>query len=92
MPLRGDSQNTIRTQAPNLDKAYERVIQLLASRAKAYARFWELWVRKGTHTTRERIIPQKHRSKLLYEQDVLGEWDISPILLSEAHKLSNHQT
>ena len=75
----------------NLEKAHARAIQLLTSRATAHASFWELWIRKGRYTSQERIIPEKYRHNLLYEQEVTGEWYISPPMLREADRLSKQQ-
>ena len=84
------TKSRIEQKQIDLAKAYKRCIQILISRVKAHASFWERWVHKAIHATRPHLIPEKHRENLLFQQEIMGEWSISNTLLDEAKRIGLH--
>ena len=62
------------------EKAYKRLISMLISRYTAEAEFWKSWVQQAHFSYTPRIIPQQHREKVVYSQDMEGYYEISSVI------------
>ena len=68
--------------------AYERFVKMLYGRINAHGRQWQIWVRRNQNTSKDKIIPIKHRHRTVIEQWVDGRYEIHKKLREELAEVS----
>ena len=52
----------------------------------AIGKKWQRWTETGVHMTINRLIPEKHRQKVLMEQDADGQYNICQPIMEKINK------
>ena len=68
--------------------AYERFVRMLYGRINAHGRQWQIWVRRNQNTSKDKIIPIKHRHRTVIEQWTDGRYEIHKKLREELAEVS----
>ena len=73
--------------ALDLEKALKRALAIIFGRLQAYGARWEDWVTTSRYQEQPNMIPARHRSKGLLQQQLGGEYEIAQTLIDEAKRL-----
>ena len=71
----------------NLEYAHYRTLQMTITRVKAYGEKWRMWCIKNKNTGLKCIIPLDKRDRVVIDQDMLGEYTVSGMLIKEFERL-----
>ena len=71
----------------DLEYAYYRTLQMTITRVTAYGEKWKLWSIKNKFTSLKCIIPLDKRDRVVIEQDMFGDFQISSTLRGEFDKI-----
>ena len=71
----------------DLEYAYYRTLQMTITRVTAYGEKWKLWSIKNKFTSLKCIIPLDKRDRVVIEQDMFGDFQISSTLRGEFGKI-----
>ena len=64
------------------------MIALTFSRIIAYGEKWQKWCNKNANTKLKNVIPERHRNKILIQQLMHGDYEVSAVLIQEIKRLN----